>query len=226
MAEEAQNNDQEPTMEEILASIRKIISDGDADEDGSGKSEGPDFQIHDPDNDATDALDELVAENPTAIEDEDEEPLELTEMVNDDGSTTDISELGGEEDTGVVRSDDPTSEDDAAEEYEIMDTQPEAKPSFSPDPAPLPPIASPPNDLNFVSNQPATEATSSFAHLAGAVAASQGVPVGAGHKTLEDLVKELLRPMLKGWLDENLPPLVERLVEREINKLAGQVEKK
>ena len=38
-------------------------------------------------------------------------------------------------------------------------------------------------------------------------------------KTIEDLVKEMLRPMLKEWLDRNLPPMVERFVEREIVRL-------
>jgi uncharacterized protein len=39
--------------------------------------------------------------------------------------------------------------------------------------------------------------------------------------TLEDLTKELLRPMLKSWLDANLPPLVERVVREEIRKITG-----
>jgi cell pole-organizing protein PopZ len=221
MAEEAQNNEQEPTMEEILASIRKIISDGDVDEEGSGKTAEPDFQIQaTDDDDATESLDELVAKKPTAIEDEDEEPLELTEMVNDDGSTTDVSELDNEEDIDDDLADNPMPDNEPDEEFEIMDAEPE------PEPASLPPIATTLSDLNLVSNRPATETASSFAHLAGAVSATQGIPIGAGNKTLEDLVKELLRPMLKEWLDENLPPLVERLVEREINKLAGQIEKK
>jgi len=42
---------------------------------------------------------------------------------------------------------------------------------------------------------------------------------GVATRTLEEVVMELLRPMLKSWLDENLPPLVERLVKREIVKL-------
>jgi uncharacterized protein len=46
-----------------------------------------------------------------------------------------------------------------------------------------------------------------------------GPPLGAGGKTIEDLVKEMLRPMLKDWLERNLPPMVERLVEREIARL-------
>jgi len=38
-------------------------------------------------------------------------------------------------------------------------------------------------------------------------------------RTIEDLVKEMLRPMLKSWLDENLPGLVERLVRAEIERV-------
>ena len=38
-------------------------------------------------------------------------------------------------------------------------------------------------------------------------------------RTLEDLVKEMLRPMLKAWLDDNLPTLVERLVRAEIERV-------
>ena len=39
-------------------------------------------------------------------------------------------------------------------------------------------------------------------------------------RTLEDLVREMLRPMLKSWLDDNLPGMVERLVRAEIERLA------
>ena len=39
-------------------------------------------------------------------------------------------------------------------------------------------------------------------------------------RTLEDLVKDMLRPMLKNWLDENLPTMVERLVRAEIERVA------
>jgi cell pole-organizing protein PopZ len=37
--------------------------------------------------------------------------------------------------------------------------------------------------------------------------------------TLEDVVREALRPMLKSWLDENLPRVVERMVEAEIERV-------
>ncbi|MDI4662852.1 DUF2497 domain-containing protein [Xanthobacter autotrophicus] len=39
-------------------------------------------------------------------------------------------------------------------------------------------------------------------------------------RTIEDLVKEILRPMLKDWLDQNLPDIVERLVRAEIERVA------
>jgi cell pole-organizing protein PopZ len=50
-------------------------------------------------------------------------------------------------------------------------------------------------------------------------AAADPGPVVASGKTVEELVKETLRPMLKEWLDQNLPQVVERYVEREIVRL-------
>jgi len=61
------------------------------------------------------------------------------------------------------------------------------------------------------------------------VSADQGVNSAAGAaiqqtassgKTLEDIVKELLRPMLKEWLDQNLPPLPEKLIRTEVERAA------
>ena len=45
---------------------------------------------------------------------------------------------------------------------------------------------------------------------------------GAPDRTLEDPIKELLRPMLKEWLDDNLQPIVSREVARAIVRLAGR----
>jgi cell pole-organizing protein PopZ len=39
-------------------------------------------------------------------------------------------------------------------------------------------------------------------------------------RTLEDLVREMLRPLLKSWLDDNLPGLVERVVRAEIERVS------
>ena len=41
-----------------------------------------------------------------------------------------------------------------------------------------------------------------------------------GGRTVEELVSELLRPMLKAWLDDNLPAIVERLVRAEIERVS------
>ena len=47
--------------------------------------------------------------------------------------------------------------------------------------------------------------------------------VHSGGPTIEDIVREELRPLLKAWLDTNLPPLVERLVRVEIERVVGRV---
>ena len=39
-------------------------------------------------------------------------------------------------------------------------------------------------------------------------------------RTLEDLVREMLRPLLKSWLDDNLPGMVERIVKAEIERVS------
>lgn len=43
--------------------------------------------------------------------------------------------------------------------------------------------------------------------------------VRSGETSLEGLTRELLRPMLKDWLDTHLPPIVEAMVEREIMRI-------
>jgi hypothetical protein len=42
----------------------------------------------------------------------------------------------------------------------------------------------------------------------------------AAGRTLEDVVRELLRPLLKTWLDENLPRIVEAKVAEEVERIA------
>jgi cell pole-organizing protein PopZ len=44
--------------------------------------------------------------------------------------------------------------------------------------------------------------------------------IGQNARTLEDLVKEMLRPLLKSWLDDNLPGLVDRIVRAEIERVS------
>jgi cell pole-organizing protein PopZ len=47
--------------------------------------------------------------------------------------------------------------------------------------------------------------------------------VGNGSRTLEDMVTDLMRPLLKEWLDQNLPATVDRLVQKEIERIARRV---
>jgi cell pole-organizing protein PopZ len=68
-------------------------------------------------------------------------------------------------------------------------------------------------DQGLISNTTISAVDSAFNSLAMTV-------LGNNARTLEDLVKEMLRPMLKGWLDDNLPGLVERIVRAEIERVS------
>lgn len=54
------------------------------------------------------------------------------------------------------------------------------------------------------------------------LAAERSLQVRSGGPTIEDMVREELRPLLKEWLDTNLPTLVERLVRAEIERVVGR----
>src|SRR6185437_15435893 len=56
--------------------------------------------------------------------------------------------------------------------------------------------------------------------------AERDIPLGAGHLTLETLVRQELRPILREWLDANLPDMVERIVKSEIARLVQNVSKR
>ncbi len=73
------------------------------------------------------------------------------------------------------------------------------------------PAAPPPQQILSHSTVSAVE--SAFNSLAHTVLSNNA-------RTLEDLVKEMLRPMLKSWLDDNLPGLVERIVKAEIERVS------
>jgi cell pole-organizing protein PopZ len=50
-------------------------------------------------------------------------------------------------------------------------------------------------------------------------------PIGGEQRTLEDVVRELLRPMMRGWLEEKLMPIVERVVKSELARALGEAER-
>lgn len=67
--------------------------------------------------------------------------------------------------------------------------------------------------------------TTALSELARAVARERGVGLGRGGLTLEDLTREILRALIKDWLDQNLPYMIERIVKKEIEKMVNRAEK-
>ncbi len=80
------------------------------------------------------------------------------------------------------------------------------QPAFEPPPAEV----APPQILSRSTVSAVESAFNSLAHTV----------LSNNARTLEDLVKEMLRPMLKSWLDDNLPGLVERIVKAEIERVS------
>ena len=189
---DAKNQQAEPSMEEILASIRRIISDDP--DTGKGPAAAPAARA------AAPVAPAAAAPSPPppphaapAPPPQPAEVLELTEMVGDDGKVTDVAE-----------------------------TKPSAPPP------PPPPKAAVSDEDKLVSSQTASAAAGALAGLAAASrrpdAAGTLMGLGNGNTTLEEIVRSEMRPILKAWLDENLPPLVERLVQREIKRITRQVD--
>ena len=180
--------EQEPPMEEILASIRRIISEG-AEDDNPAKEE--------------------AGADPGEV-------LELTQMIKEDGSMVDLTKEESE----------PESESEAESEPE---TEPAAEEPAAEEPAAEEPAAEPESDdERLVSTDAADAASKPFADLARVAepepARAAGPTFGDSGRTVEDLVMELMRPMLREWLDDNLPTLVERLVQKEIRHLVRRSE--
>jgi uncharacterized protein len=83
---------------------------------------------------------------------------------------------------------------------------PMREPVFDPPPSPM-------DSPAMLSRSTVSAVESAFNSLAHTVLSNNA-------RTLEDLVKEMLRPMLKSWLDDNLPGLVERIVKAEIERVS------
>jgi len=83
-------------------------------------------------------------------------------------------------------------------------------PAFEPSPFESPSVPPPQQILSHSTVSAVESAFNSLAHTV----------LSNNARTLEDLVKEMLRPMLKSWLDDNLPGLVERIVKAEIERVS------
>ncbi len=74
----------------------------------------------------------------------------------------------------------------------------------------------------IVAPETARAAAASVAGLVATLAGERGTQVYRAGPTIEDLVRAELRPLLKEWLDTHLPPMVERLVRVEIERVVGR----
>jgi uncharacterized protein len=185
----------DPSMEEILQSIKKIIAD---DDKGAPASAAP----------AKQNGNEVVPGS---------DVLELTEMVKDDGTVESIgASAPAAPQAPVASSNDVLSKIDEAMAVEA----PKAAPVDMYAPV-APPQAAPVNTL--LSDQAALAAASQFKKLQVEEPLPPLVttpsPMLASGNTVEAMVMQMLKPMMKEWLDANLPAIVERIVTLEIRKL-------
>jgi uncharacterized protein len=102
---------------------------------------------------------------------------------------------------------------------------PQAEPAAAVAPVPAAPaqmeVMVPPPTL--LAPETAAAATTSVGNLMRTLATERTLQVHRDGPTIEDIVREELRPLLKQWLDANLPDLVERLVRAEIERVVRRV---
>ncbi|MFW5661119.1 MAG: DUF2497 domain-containing protein [Oceanicaulis sp.] len=199
MAQE--NAEQEPTMEEILASIRRIINEDD-DKPAEAAAAAPAPQPEPEPEPEPESEPEIVADpEPEPVMDaefdgepEPDDVLELTERVEEEPE--------------------PEADQVAPVADDLMIVDRDEDEGFATAPAPAPAAPEEEEDT-LLGETSASAAAGMFAALSNNLRVSndQG-------QTLEGIVRELLRPMLKQWLDENLPAIVEEKVQAEIERVA------
>jgi uncharacterized protein len=181
-------------MEEILASIRRIIADDDAGK-SPPKAENPMPPPPTPMAPPRPAPPRPVAATPPPVEpvmqqDDLESMLGDAASENSDADVLDLTEAM----TAETPMPEPASSAPMPEMSELHS-----------EPAPTP--------RPLISNSTSAAVDSAFNTLAHTVLVQNA-------RTLEDLVREMLRPLLKSWLDDNLPGMVERLVRAEIERVS------
>jgi cell pole-organizing protein PopZ len=176
----------EPSMEDILASIRRIISD---------EQEVPPSELQEPSS--------SPLKNVLDIAELHVSPLSSNEPLLGPWSRGDAALL------------DPLPEAGSDPEWKAFDASQEPTPAPIVVPEPVLKAAARPA-LGAADSLLSPEASAS---VSGAFSRLSEAAKPAQPQTVEDLMKEMLRPMLKTWLDDNLPSLVERLVRTEIERV-------
>jgi len=185
-------NAQEPTMEEILASIRRIISEDDPEPAPSVEAEsaspphGDERSGYGEEDDILELTDPI--ESAAAAEPEPTSTGAGRDEIPTFETSGDLDIYAGGASGGA------TSDAGASSGGE------DASGGFD-----EPPLVSRPVE---------STASSAFGQLA------RTVTMPAQGRVLEDVVRELLRPMLKDWLDRNLPDIVEAAVQAEVERIA------
>jgi hypothetical protein len=213
---------QEPSMEEILASIRRII----ADDDASKPAKAPETAAP-PKPPAAAAPSRPMppatpAKSATAPPPAAARPAAPVVANSQHAIDAMLAELDGPP-SAVPQ---PAATQPGTPAADVLDlTEAMADPTPSPGPAPtfrtidgtsdvvFSTKPEPPSDRALISNETIAAVDSAFNSLAHTV-------IGQNARTLEDLVREMLRPMLKSWLDDNLPSMVERIVRAEIERVS------
>ena len=189
-------------MEEILASIRRIISEDDAPAEGAPAAAAPEPE---PEDDVSPAMMDVASEEQEPVA-SDDDVLELT----------DTYEAPAAESIGDL--------DVSPAEVDPFPVEAVSESVFAPEPehpADTTSLGAPTGYDTLVGDSAAASAASAFAGLASSMKKSEPVeeftPVGP---TLDELTRSLLRPMLKAWLDANLPAIVEAQVRKEVERIA------
>lgn len=222
-------DDEDHSIEEILSSIRRIISEDDIEEAKAQKAAPapaaaaptPAPQPKAPEAKAPEAKAPPAPKVPEAkaapLPVEEEEELQEIEILEDD-SDDDVLEL-----TEVVPEEDFYIPEEIVEVEKVLPPKKEA-PSvdiFMQDS---------PFDSELLSDQVAESALDSMAKLASKVKETKAMAdqplsqIDVSRITLEEIVRQEVKPIIRTWLDVNLPSLVERIVEREISKLRSRIE--
>ena len=198
-AEQAQR---EPTMEEILASIRRIISE----EDKPAEAGGDVLDLQPPPPPVAEVKAPAPAPQPAPAPAPKPEPVvaKAPPPVFDEPEEFTPPLRSIEEDLMIV-------EDEPA-------PLPPPAPVFAAAPPPAPKVEWTPPAAPVAPTETLTSAPVAH-HAAGALGKLMGSMLVSSTGTLDDVVRELLKPMLKEWLDANLPQLVEAEVAKEIDRI-------
>ena len=205
-------------MEDILASIRKILDEDDAGKAPGGTTAEPHPAPAPPHREAP-ADDVLMLDESMMVPDE---PLALQ-------SFPALQVPAGTASAGVApqgpASQGPVSQGPVPSGPAMPELVPPAPAASEPaPPVPMPPPAiTTPLATPLVSPAAAGAASGSVEMLMRTLARERTTATHRGGPTIEDLVREEMRPLLREWLDTHLPPLVERLVRTEIERVVNRM---